>query len=169
MRSTRSTIFITVAALVAIGIVMIYSASAIYADSVMKDSLYYIKRHLIYISIGLFMMVLAMSIDLGKIRSAAKPLLLVAIALLVVVLIPHIGSQTAGARRWQKPICLLVKMIVPKFIWKIVSIIAGNLWCHSMHIKTCSTGIHSMNITLNHFTRLGIWVILSMVILTEAP
>jgi len=102
MRSTRTTIFITVAALVAIGIVMIYSASAIYADSVMKDSLYYIKRHLVYISIGLFMMVLAMSVDLEKLRALARPIILVSILLLLIVLIPHIGSQTAGARRWFK-------------------------------------------------------------------
>jgi len=102
MRSTRSAIFITVAALVAVGIVMIYSASAIYADSVMKDSLFYIKRHLLYIGIGLFMMVLAMSVSLDKIRSMAKPLMFLAITLLLVVLIPHIGSQTSGARRWFK-------------------------------------------------------------------
>ena len=102
MRSTRSAIFITVAALVAIGIVMIYSASAIYADSVMNDSLYYIKRHLLYIGIGLFMMVLAMLADLDKVRAAAKPLMLLSILLLVMVLIPHIGSQTSGARRWFK-------------------------------------------------------------------
>lgn len=81
---------------------MIYSASAIYADSVMKDSLYYIKRHLLYIGVGLFMMVLAMSVSLDKIRSMAKPLMLVSIILLLVVLIPHIGSQTSGARRWFK-------------------------------------------------------------------
>ncbi len=102
MRGTRSAIFITVAALVAIGIVMIYSASAIYADSVMKDSLYYIKRHLIYIAIGLFMMLLAMSVDLNKMRSMAKPIMLVSIFLLLIVLIPHIGSQASGARRWFK-------------------------------------------------------------------
>lgn len=102
MRGTRSAIFITVAALVAIGIVMIYSASAIYADSVMKDSLYYIKRHLIYIAIGLFMMFLAMSVDLNKMRSMAKPIMLVSVFLLLIVLIPHIGSQASGARRWFK-------------------------------------------------------------------
>jgi cell division protein FtsW len=102
MRGARNTIFITVAVLVAIGVVMIYSASAIYADSVMNDSLYYIKRRLFYIAIGLVMMVLAMSLNLDKVRSAAKPIMLVSILLLAAVLIPHIGSQTAGARRWFK-------------------------------------------------------------------
>lgn len=102
MRSARSAIFITVAVLVAVGIVMIYSASAIYADSVMKDSLYYIKRHLIYIAIGLVMMVFAMSVDIEKMRAVAKPLMLLSMLLLVVVLVPQISRETAGARRWFK-------------------------------------------------------------------
>jgi len=79
---------------------MIYSASAIYADSVMKDSLYYIKRHLVYIGIGILMMVLAMSVSMDKIRLMAKPMMLIAILLLLAVLMPHVGSETSGARRW---------------------------------------------------------------------
>jgi cell division protein FtsW len=102
VRDARSSIFVTIAALVAIGIVMIYSASAIYADSVMKDSLYYIKRHLVYIAIGLVMMVLMMHWDLDKIRSLAKPIMIVSMLLLILVLVPHISRETAGARRWFK-------------------------------------------------------------------
>lgn len=100
MRSARTSIFVTVSILVAIGIVMIYSASAIYADSAMKDSLYFLKRHMIYVALGFAMMILAMSADLSKLRALAKPLMLVGIALLVLVLIPHIGRETSGARRW---------------------------------------------------------------------
>ena len=100
MRSVRTSIFVTVAALVAIGIVMIYSASAIYADSTMKDSMYFLKRHMIYLTLGFVMMIAAMFADLSKLRTMAKPLMLVAVALLVLVLVPHIGRETAGARRW---------------------------------------------------------------------
>ena len=100
MRSARTSIFVTVAILVAVGIVMIYSASAIYADSAMKDSLYFLKRHMIYLTLGFIMMILAMLADLSKLRALAKPLMLIAIALLVLVLVPHIGRETSGARRW---------------------------------------------------------------------
>jgi len=102
MRGVRSSIFLIVAILVAIGIVMIYSASAIYADSTMGDSLYYLKRHLIYLAAGIVMMFFAMAIDINMLKIYAKPLMLVTILLLLAVLIPHIGRETAGARRWFK-------------------------------------------------------------------
>jgi cell division protein FtsW len=102
MRGVKSSIFLVVMILVAIGIVMIYSASAIYADSSMGDSLYYIKRHLIYLFIGIVTMFIAMAIDIDRLRPFAKPLMLLSIMLLLAVLIPHLGRETSGARRWFK-------------------------------------------------------------------
>ncbi len=102
MRSVRTSIFTIVAILVGIGIVMIYSASAIYAYSNMHDSLYFLNRHLIYLVIGLGMMLITMSVDLRKIRELSRPLMLLAIALLVLVLVPHIGKEISGAKRWFK-------------------------------------------------------------------
>jgi len=100
MRSIRSSIFLIVAVLIAVGIVMIYSASAIYAYSNMGDSLYFLKRHLIYLGIGLVMMFLAMSIDINRLKQLAKPIIAASIILLILVLIPHIGKEIAGAKRW---------------------------------------------------------------------
>ena len=100
MKDLRRSIFIITMMLVAVGIVMIYSASAIYAYEKMGDSLYYLKRHLIYISIGLVMMFFAMSVDLKNIRRFSRPIMISALFLLVIVLIPHLGRETAGARRW---------------------------------------------------------------------
>lgn len=102
MRSVRRSIFLIVAILIAVGIVMIYSASAIYADAKMGDSLYYLKRHLIYLAVGLGLMFWAMATDIDKFRIYAKPAVLLAVILLILVLIPHIGSKTAGAKRWFK-------------------------------------------------------------------
>ncbi|MDO8436442.1 MAG: putative lipid II flippase FtsW [bacterium] len=100
MRSVRISIFTIVAILISLGIVMIYSASAIYAYEKMGDSLYFLKRHLIYLAVGVGMMLFAMSIDLNILKRFSKPLILASIILLVMVLIPHIGRETAGARRW---------------------------------------------------------------------
>lgn len=102
MRSIRTSIFAIVAVLVSVGIVMIYSASAIYAYSNVNDSLYYLKRHLIYLVIGLVMMSVAMSVDLKRVRAWSKPILLVSIVLLILVLIPHVGKEISGAKRWFK-------------------------------------------------------------------
>lgn len=100
MRSTRVSIFLIVCVLAAIGIVMIYSASAIYAYGNMGDSLYYLKRHLVYLAIGIFMMFFAMSMDMERLKKFSRPMILLSICLLVMVLVPHIGRETSGARRW---------------------------------------------------------------------
>jgi len=102
MRGVRISIFTTVTLLVCVGVVMIYSASAIYADGRMGDSMYFLKRHLLYLALGIAMMILAMSVDMNKVSLWAKPILIVSVALLVLVLVPHIGRQTSGARRWFK-------------------------------------------------------------------
>lgn len=102
MRKLRRSIFIVVFIMVAFGVVMIYSASAIYAHDNMHDSMYFMKRHLIYLAIGFVMMLAAMSVDLEKLKKYSKPILLFTIFLLLAVLVPHIGRETAGARRWFK-------------------------------------------------------------------
>lgn len=102
MRSVRRSIFSIVAVLVGVGIVMIYSASAIYAYSNMHDSLYYLKRHLIYLAVGIVLMFIAMSVDLKRVKELSKPMMLVAITLLILVLVPHIGKEISGAKRWFK-------------------------------------------------------------------
>lgn len=88
--------------LIAIGIVMIYSASGIYAFENMKDSAYYLKRHLAYLVTGVFLTVFAARVDTQKLRRFSKPILISALVLLVLVLIPHVGHATGGARRWFK-------------------------------------------------------------------
>ena len=102
MRDIRISIFMITAILVAIGIVMIYSASSIYAYSSIGDSLYFLNRHLLYLLLGIVMMFVAMTIDLDMLKKFAKPMALVAILLLVLVLVPHIGRETGGAKRWFK-------------------------------------------------------------------
>lgn len=100
MRSTRVSIFLIVSVLISIGIVMIYSASAIYASEKMGDGFYFLKRHLIYLVIGLAMMFYAMEMQIGTLRKCSRPAIIISIILLILVLVPHVGRETAGARRW---------------------------------------------------------------------
>jgi len=79
---------------------MIYSASSIYAWQRYKDSFFFLKRHISFFIIGSILSLLLMGIDYKKFRRWAKPLLVLSILLLVLVLIPHIGREVAGARRW---------------------------------------------------------------------
>ncbi|MFH2137004.1 MAG: putative lipid II flippase FtsW [Candidatus Omnitrophota bacterium] len=86
--------------LLCVGIVMIYSASAIYAYEVLGDSAYYIKRHLIYVLIGIVCALGAMWMDYEYLRKIAKPLLLFSLFLLILLLVPGVGRQVGGAKRW---------------------------------------------------------------------
>ncbi len=86
--------------LICIGIVMIYSASAIYALEKMGDSAYFLKRHLLYVSIGFICSFMVMSIDYRFFKKAAKPLILISFLMLLLLLVPGIGRQVGGARRW---------------------------------------------------------------------
>lgn len=100
VRNTRINIFAAVVVLTCIGIVMIYSASGIYAMEKYKDSLFFLKRQIVFLFIGALFMLLTMGTDYKNLRRCAGPLLAVSLLLLVLVLIPGIGREVAGARRW---------------------------------------------------------------------
>lgn len=84
--------------LICVGIVMIYSASSIYAWERYHDSAFFLKRHISFLVIGIMLAILVMSIDYRKFSKFAKPFLLLSLFLLVLVLV--FGREVAGARRW---------------------------------------------------------------------
>jgi len=86
--------------LICIGVVMIYSASSIYALNQYKDSMYFLKRHLMFIFLGCLSTFAVMSFDYRKLKKYARHILLGAILLLLLVLVPGIGREVSGARRW---------------------------------------------------------------------
>lgn len=102
MRSARRGLLMIMAVLVALGVVMVYSSSAIYAQEIYGDAAYFLKRHLIYLALGLFGFFAVLGIEEGRIRRWAKPLMALSLLLLVAVLIPGIGQRISGARRWFK-------------------------------------------------------------------
>ena len=100
MRDVRVSIATIFIVLISIGIVMIYSSSGIYALQELGNSGYYLHRHLSFLLLGFLLMFGAMAMDYYELRKISKPLLLFAIFLLVLVLIPGIGKESNGARRW---------------------------------------------------------------------
>ncbi len=102
LRKARLLLLGSAMILIALGVVMIYSASAIYALDTMKDSFYFLKRHLVYLALGALLAWMAAGADLGRLRLRAKPALIAAVVMLVLVLVPHVGTSIKGARRWFK-------------------------------------------------------------------
>ncbi|MBI3316129.1 MAG: putative lipid II flippase FtsW [Candidatus Omnitrophica bacterium] len=102
VRRARTLLLGCAVVLLAIGVVMIYSASGIYAMEKMKDSAYFIKRHLVYLVLGIFLARWASRVDCKALRRHTRLILGIGVALLVLVLVPHVGASAGGARRWFK-------------------------------------------------------------------
>ena len=92
-------IFVT-GALLVIGLVMVGSASISIADGKLGQPLFYFNRQLIFAVIGLVLAALVVSVRLEVWRQLAPLLLIVGVGLLVLVLIPGIGREVNGSRRW---------------------------------------------------------------------
>lgn len=104
MRATRQApdyaLLLVLAALVAIGLVMVYSASSVDAAVNYHDAAYFFKRQLLGLAIGASALLVCMNIPYWRWRQLAPLLLLVTLAMLALVLVPHVGMRVLGARRW---------------------------------------------------------------------
>lgn len=89
-----------VLALVAIGLLMVYSASGIRALDTLDDPSYFLIQQSVWAAIGIPGMLLAARIDHRRLRVLALPLVILSVVGLVLVLIPGVGTCAAGACRW---------------------------------------------------------------------
>ncbi|GIN37622.1 stage V sporulation protein E [Heyndrickxia oleronia] len=86
--------------LLTVGLIMVYSASAIWANYKFDDSLFFAKRQLLFAGVGVLAMFFIMNVDYWTWRSWAKSILIICFVLLVLVLIPGIGMERNGSRSW---------------------------------------------------------------------
>jgi cell division protein FtsW len=93
-------LLVAVIALVALGVVMVYSASSVRAYFASDDASTYGMQQLLWAALGLTIMFAASRLDFRWLRYGAIPVYLLTMALLVAVLFPEIGTSVAGSRRW---------------------------------------------------------------------
>src|SRR3989449_7415815 len=86
--------------LLSVGVVMVYSASAIVAGDRFHDPYFFLKRQLCWALLGAAGLWVALRVDYRRLERFVLPLLVVSVALLVLVLIPPIGQAINGTRRW---------------------------------------------------------------------
>lgn len=93
-------ILVCVLLLACMGLVMVYSVSSMRGAELYGDGFYFLKRQAVYLLIGLGVLFAGMRVHTETWRRLAYPVLLGALALLVLVLVPGIGVEVGGARRW---------------------------------------------------------------------
>ena len=89
--------------LAAFGLLMVYSASIALADGPRYESYgryYFVIRHAVFLSIGFLAALFTASVSMHVWQKLSVPLFTICIVLLMVVLIPGIGHEVNGARRW---------------------------------------------------------------------
>jgi cell division protein FtsW len=94
MKVAVTTLAFCVAALMALGLVMLYSSS------MTQGGAHYLALQLVWCACSLVLCAAATTLDYQLLRKFAWPIFLLALALLVLVLVPHLGRKINGARRW---------------------------------------------------------------------
>ncbi|WP_026436634.1 putative lipid II flippase FtsW [Acidovorax sp. JHL-9] len=92
-----------VVALLAWGLVMVYSASIAMPDNPRFGKIaptHFLTRHVFALVVGFVVALLAFQVSMATWERVAPWLFVVSIVLLVAVLIPHVGTVVNGARRW---------------------------------------------------------------------
>ena len=91
-------IFITIAILLAIGTIMVFSSSAAYAYSKFGDTYYFLKRQLIFLVLGFIAMMVTANFDYRKYAKLSP--WMIGVTLFLLILTALVGFELNGAKRW---------------------------------------------------------------------
>ena len=92
---------LAIAAVLALGVVMVLSASFTTAAAPpYRDPFYFLKRQLLWCALGAVAFGICQRLPYWRWRQWAPAILLGTFFLLLVVLVPHVGREVQGSRRW---------------------------------------------------------------------
>lgn len=91
---------ITAAAILAMGLLMVASASMVISDRQYGYPFHYFFRQLMFMGVGLLAALIVINIPLKLWQVCSGYLLMISFVLLVLVLIPGIGKEVNGSARW---------------------------------------------------------------------
>ncbi len=114
------------------GLFMIYSASVAEALKTFGDKFYFVKQQLKWTSLGLILMFFFSRLSLKTLRRFAPQILVFGLVLLVLVLIPGIGSKLHGARRW---LIFPFFTLQPSELMKLIEIIYLSVFLNSKSVS----------------------------------
>lgn len=82
------------------GLTFVYSASNVVGLEKYNDEFYFLKRQGFFLIISYFLMYLIIKFDINKLEKHTSKIFIICTLLLILVLIPGIGSVRGGARSW---------------------------------------------------------------------
>lgn len=104
MRRTENHIdhvlLLIVVALMGLGLIMVYSASSVTSLAIRSDGLFYFRRQLAWVVIGILCVGGFSKLPYKKLKHIAAPAMGLAIFFLILVLVPGVARDIGGARRW---------------------------------------------------------------------
>lgn len=133
------TLLVSSLLLLAIGVVMVTSASIGIADRQLGDPFFFARRHLLYIGLGIAFALLALRIRLVHWEKSGAGLVCFALFLLVIVLIPGFGRTVNGATRWLELGVTSLQVSEPARLFLLVYL-AGYLVRRGIEVRTSFKG-----------------------------
>ncbi len=109
-------------ALLSVGLVMVYSSSIATAEGsrfTNHQATYYLTRHSMFIGVGLLAGLFAFQVPVQVWQSYSPYLFMAGALLLLLVLIPHVGREVNGSRRW---LSLFVINLQPSELMKLFAV-----------------------------------------------
>ncbi|HBQ84984.1 MAG TPA: stage V sporulation protein E [Syntrophomonas sp.] len=92
-------LFMTTLALVGIGLVMVFSSSAVTANVQYNDAYHFFKKQLLWALVSIIAMIVVMKINYARLKDFAIPLMFIAVVCLILVVTP-LGTEVKGSSRW---------------------------------------------------------------------
>jgi len=143
-------LIIVTSCLILTGFFMVYSSTAIIVPGKLPEAarmqssnpeglvqLYYLKKQGLSLSIGLVLMIIAMKVSLRTIKNNAVLILLATVIMLILVVIPGIGSTVNGATRWLR---LGIISVQPSEFTKLAMVIFLSRFLSSAYFRTDRAG-----------------------------
>jgi cell division protein FtsW len=98
LKETRQELLFVFLTLAAAGLLFVYDVSSVYAWWTSGDPMFFLKRHLAFVLLGLVGMFVCLRTNLDTLRRWVKPMIIVMLVLLIAVFV--LGKAAWGAKRW---------------------------------------------------------------------
>jgi cell division protein FtsW len=89
----------TLVGLIAFGVVMVYSASAVYANNMFGNGYHFLIRQTVFAALALVVLLIFSTVNITLLRRSTYPVLLIAVLLMIAVALGF-GRSAGGATRW---------------------------------------------------------------------